>query len=104
MKRIKKGDEVIVITGKVENKGKRGIVQQVLGDRVVVGGINLVTKHVKPNPHMGRDGGVERKEAPLHISNVMLYDAESGKGSRVGFRFEEGKKVRFFKSSGKTIS
>lgn len=103
MKRIKKGDEVIVIAGKKENKGKRGIVEKVMDDRVVIGGVNLITKHVKPNPQLGREGGIERREAPIHISNVMLYDPENDKGSRVGFRFENGKKVRYLKSSGKTI-
>lgn len=99
MKRIKKGDEVIVIAGKKEDKGQRGIVQAVRGDRVVVEGINRVSKHVKPNPQLGIEGGIVQKEAALHISNVMLFNAVTGKGDRVGFRFEDGKKVRFFKSN-----
>lgn len=99
MKRIKKGDEVIVIAGKKEDKGQRGIVQAVRGDRVVVEGINRVSKHVKPNPQLGIEGGIVQKEAALHVSNVMLFNAATGKGDRVGFRFEDGKKVRFFKSN-----
>ena len=103
MKRIKKGDEVIVIAGKAENKGKRGKVLAVHGDRVLVEGLNLVVKHVKPNPQLGIEGGIVRKEATIHISNVMLFNPETGKGDRVGFKFEDGKKVRYFKSNGALV-
>ena len=104
MKRIQKGDEVIVIAGKAANKGQRGTVVAVHGDRVVVEGINLVCKHVKPNPQLGIEGGIVKKEASLHVSNVMLFNPETGKGERVGFRFEDGVKYRYFKSSGQNLS
>ncbi|KMQ80699.1 LSU ribosomal protein L24p (L26e) [Candidatus Burkholderia pumila] len=101
MNKIHKGDEVIVITGK--DKGKRGTVLAVAKDRVTVEGINLVKKHVKPNPMKGMTGGVEAKTMPLHISNVALVDA-NGKASRVGIKVEDGKKVRFLKSTGATLN
>jgi large subunit ribosomal protein L24 len=101
MNKIRKGDEVLVITGK--DKGKRGIVLSVGEERVTVEGINLVKKHVKPNPMKGATGGVEAKTMPLHISNVALVDA-NGKASRVGIKVENDKKVRFLKSTGATLS
>ncbi|SAL02298.1 50S ribosomal protein L24 [Caballeronia ptereochthonis] len=101
MNKIRKGDEVIVITGK--DKGKRGTVLAVADDRVTVEGINLVKKHVKPNPMKGTTGGVEAKSMSLHISNVALVDA-NGKASRVGIKVEDGKKVRFLKSTGATLN
>jgi large subunit ribosomal protein L24 len=101
MNKIRKGDEVIVITGK--DKGKRGTVLAVAEDRVTVEGINLVKKHVKPNPMKGTTGGVEAKSMPLHISNVALVDA-NGKPSRVGIKIEGDKKVRFLKSTGATLN
>jgi large subunit ribosomal protein L24 len=100
MNKIRKGDEVIVITGK--DKGKRGVVLVVSDDRVTVEGVNLVKKHVKPNPMKGTTGGVEAKTMPLHISNVALVDA-SGKASRVGIKVEDGKKVRFLKTTGAVL-
>ncbi|MBR1374984.1 MAG: 50S ribosomal protein L24 [Cardiobacteriaceae bacterium] len=103
MKRIKKGDEVIVIAGKADNKGKRGKVLAVHGDRVLVEGLNMVVKHIKPNPQLGIEGGIVRKEATIHISNVMLFNPATGKGDRVGFKFEDGKKVRYFKSNGALV-
>ncbi|MPV85759.1 50S ribosomal protein L24 [Ostreibacterium oceani] len=99
MNRIKKGDEVIIIAGK--NKGNTGTVESVKDDRVVITGQNLVTKHIKGNPMTGETGGLIKKEAAIHTSNVMLV--EDGKGVRVGFRDEAGKKVRFSKKSGATI-
>jgi len=101
MNKIRKGDEVIVIAGK--DKGKRGNVLVVDGDKVMVEGLNLVKKHVKPNPMRGTTGGVESKSMPLHISNVSLVDA-NGKPSRVGIKVEEDKKVRFLKTTGATLS
>lgn len=101
MKKIRTGDEVIVTTGK--DKGKRGNVLVIDGEYVTVEGLNLVKKHVKPNPMKGTTGGVESKSMPLHISNVSLVDA-NGKASRVGIKVEEGKKVRFLKTTGATIS
>jgi large subunit ribosomal protein L24 len=101
MKKVRKGDEIIVLTGK--NKGERGIVQIVQGDRVTVEGINLVKKHVKPNPAKGVAGGVISKVMPIHISNVALVDA-NGKASRVGIKIVDGKKVRFLKTTSAELS
>lgn len=98
MQRIRKGDQVVVIAGK--SKGQQGAVLSLLeNDRIVVDGVNLVKKHQKPNPNAGVQGGIIEKEAALHISNVMLLNPETGKGDRVGFREEDGKKVRYFKSN-----
>ncbi|VFP84185.1 50S ribosomal protein L24 [Candidatus Erwinia haradaeae] len=100
--KIKRKDEVIILTGK--DKGKRGKIQKVLlSGKVFVEGINLVTKHQKPVPSMHNSGGIMKKEAAIHISNVAIFNSETGKSDRVGFRFEEGQKVRFFKSNKKTI-
>jgi len=101
--KLKKGDEVEVLSGK--DRGKRGVIMRVLPDKnkVIVEGINLVKKHVKPNPMKGTTGGVEAKTMPLHISNVALVDA-NGKASRVGIKVEDGKKVRFLKSTGATLN
>lgn len=101
MKRIQKGDEVIVIAGK--SKGRQGKVLSVQGDKIVVEGVNVVSKHVKPNPQLGTEGGIEKREAPIHVSNVKIFNGATGKGDRVGFRFEDGVKVRFFKSNGAKV-
>jgi len=102
-RKIRRDDEIVVITGK--DKGKSGKVVKVLTDknRVIVEGVNLVKKHQKPNPQLGVPGGIIEKEAPIHVSNIAILNPETGKGDRVGFRFEEDKKVRFFKSNGETI-
>jgi len=102
MNKIKKGDEVIVITGK--DKGRRGKVARVIdGGKITVEGINLVKKHQKGNPQTGVSGGIVEKEMALDVSNVMLFNAATGKGDRVGFKFigegEARRKVRFFKSN-----
>ena len=97
MNRIKKGDQVIVITGK--DKGKKGDVVRVDGDRVFVSNINVVKRHTKPNPQAGQPGGVVEREASIHISNVMLFNPASGKGERVGIKvLEDGRKLRVFRS------
>jgi len=103
MNRIKKGDDVIVISGK--DKGKRGNVMRVLGNgRILVDGVNIVKKHVRPNPQANETGGIVEKEAALNISNISLYDAASGKASRVGIKvLEDGKKVRVYKTSGEMV-
>ena len=103
MKRIRKGDEVIVIAGKAEKKGQRGTVLKVANDYVVVDGINHVFKHVKPNRQLQTEGSIVKKEAPIHISNVMLFNPSTGKGDRVGFTIESGKKVRVYKSTGAQV-
>jgi len=100
--KIRREDEVIVLTGK--DKGKRGKVTRVLTTgKVVVEGINLVKKHQKPNPQLGVTGGVVEKEAPIQVSNVAIFNPVTGKADRVGFRFEDGKKVRFFKSNSELV-
>jgi large subunit ribosomal protein L24 len=102
MNRIRKGDEVVVITG--GDKGKRGVVATILkNDRIVVEGVNIRKKHVKANPAMGVEGGIIAKEATIHASNVALFNAETQKADRIGYKFVDGKKVRFFKSTGKVV-
>ena len=103
MRKIKKGDDVIVIAGK--DKGVRGTVLRVLDDdRVVVEGVNLVKRHTKPNPNVGATGGIIEKEMPLHISNVALYNPAANKGDRVGFKvLEDGRKVRYFRSNNEVV-
>jgi large subunit ribosomal protein L24 len=102
MNKIRKNDEVIVLTGK--DKGKRGVVQQwVDADRVVVAGINVAKKAVKPNPMTGTTGGIIDKVMPIHVSNVALFNAATGKADRVGFKIVDGTKVRVFKSNGEVV-
>ena len=102
MNRIRKGDQVIVIAG--SDKGKKGEVVRVAGDRVVVQNINIIKRHTKPNPQANVAGGIVEKEAPFHISNVMLLNSATGKGERIGFKvLENGRKVRVFRSSGEAI-
>jgi len=102
MSKIKQNDEVIVIAGK--DKGSIGTVTKVLESKVIVEGLNLAKKHVRPNPQAGVQGGIESKEMPLSISNVAIYNAETQKADRIGFRVNaEGVKERFFKSSGEAI-
>ena len=99
MKRIKKGDKVIIISGK--DKGSAGLVQSVDDERITVAGRKLVTKNVKPNPMTGETGGRIKKESSIHVSNVKL--AEDGKPVKVGFRAENNKKVRYSKKSNNVI-
>lgn len=103
MNKIRKGDEVIVLTGR--DKGKRGTVTlRVDDDHVVVDGINIVKKHVKPNPMKGTTGGIVDKAMPIHQSNVAIFNAASGKADRVGIKLgADGKRVRVFKSTGEEI-
>ncbi|MEQ3723198.1 50S ribosomal protein L24 [Alcanivorax sp.] len=102
MLKIKREDEIIVIAGK--DKGKRGAVQQVLDNgRLIVAGVNMVKKHVKANPNSGIQGGIVEQEAALNASNVAIWNPKTQKADRVGFRFEDGQKVRFFKSNGETL-
>lgn len=102
-RKIRKGDEVIVIAGK--NKGKRGTVLRVAsGEQVVVEGVNVVKRHTKPNPQRGISGGIVEREMPVQVSNVALYNPTSKKGDRVGIKFlEDGRKVRYFKSNGEVV-
>lgn len=102
MQRIKQGDDVIVLVGK--DKGRRGKVESVNDDRVIVDGINLVKKHAKGNPQMGDPGGIQEKELSIHISNVALFNPSSKKGERIGFRINDsGSKERFFRSDSSSV-
>lgn len=103
MNKIRKGDDVIVIAGR--DKGKTGTVLRVLPEgRVYVDNVNIVKKHVRPNPNKGETGGIIEKEAPLQISNIALVNPRTKKADRVGFKIlEDGRKVRFFKSDGEVV-
>lgn len=104
MQKIKKGDDVIVIAGK--DKGRRGTVVRVLrdNDKVVVENVNMIKKHVKPNPQRGESGGIQEKEAPLHISNIAHYNPATAKADRVGIKvLEDGRKARFYKSNNELV-
>jgi len=103
MKRIHKGDEVVVTTGR--SRGQRGHVLRVIGEeKLLVENVNMVKKHQKPNPGMNQAGGIIEKESPIHISNVAMYNPGTGKADRVSFKsLQDGKKVRIFKSTGEAI-
>ncbi len=103
MKRIRKGDQVVVIAGR--DKGRNGTVLRVLAnDRVVVEGINVVKRHQRPNPMKGQQGGIVQKEMSLHVSNLMLLNPATSRGDRVGFRtLDDGRKVRYFKSNNEVV-
>ena len=103
MSKIKKNDDVIIIAGK--DKGSRGSVLRVFEDKLLVGGINKVKKHQKPNPVKGLSGGIVEMEMPIHISNVAIYNAATKKADRIGTKLlEDGKKMRVYKSSGEVIA
>ncbi|AKC32483.1 50S ribosomal protein L24 [Candidatus Pantoea carbekii] len=100
--KIRLKDEVIVLTGK--DKGKRGKVKHIISSsKIIVEGVNLIKKHQKPIPNMNLPGGIIEKEAAIQISNVAIFNVSTGKTDRIGFRFESGKKVRFFKSNSEII-
>jgi len=103
MRKIKKGDNVVVIAGR--DKGKRGDVTRTIGlDKLVVSGVNQVKKHQKPNPMKNQPGGIVSKELPIHISNVAVWNPLTKKPDRIGFRtLQDGRKVRFFKSNGEQL-
>ena len=103
MKRLKTGDDVIVITGK--DKGKRGTISRIMPyDRVVIDNINIVKRHTKPNPNRGVAGGIVEKEMPIHRSNVALFNPATKKADRTGFRvLKDGRKVRYFKSNNEVV-
>lgn len=102
MNKIRKGDEVVVITGR--DKGRRGTVIKVLEEQVLVENINMVKRHTRPNPQKGIQGGILEKEAPLHLSNVQLWNPVAKKGDRVGIRtLADGRRVRFFKSNDEVV-
>lgn len=102
MLKIKRDDEVVVLAGK--DKGKRGKVRKVVdAERVIVSGINMIKKHTKPNPQAGVQGGIIEREAPIRVSNVAIFNPETSRADRVGFRVDDGKKVRIYKSSGAVV-
>ena len=102
MNRIRKGDQVLVIAGK--NKGQRGEVLRVAGERVFVSNVNLVKRHTKPNPQAQQAGGIVEREASIHLSNVQLFNPATNKGERVGTKtLEDGRKVRVFRSNGEVV-
>lgn len=102
MSKIRKNDEVIVLAGK--DKGKRGTVKQrVDADYIVVDGINVAKKATKPNPMTGATGGIVDKAMPIHVSNVALFNAATGKADRVGYKDVDGKKARVYKSNGEVV-
>ena len=100
MSKIRKGDDVVVLSGR--DKGKRGtVLQMVEKNRILVDNVNVIKKHVKPNPNRGETGGIIEKEAPIQISNVALFNPNTNKADRVGYKLlEDGRKVRVFKSDG----
>ena len=102
MKKIRKGDSVIVIAGR--DKGKTGEILQVLSnDRALVNGVNLVKKHTKPNPMLGTTGGIVEQEASIHVSNIAIYNSKTKKADKVAIQVEDGKKMRVFKSDASKI-
>ena len=103
MKRIRKGDEVVVLAGR--DKGKRGtVLRRVDAEHVVVEGVNRVKKHQRPNPMKGETGGIVDKDLPIHVSNVALFNPATKKGDRVGIKvLEGGRKVRVFKDNGEQV-
>ena len=103
MRKIKREDDVIVLTGK--DKGKRGKVVKVVDDnRLLVAGVNIIKKHQKPNPQRNEQGGIQEREAPIQVSNVAIFNGATSKADRIGFKIlEDGRKVRIYKSTGEMI-
>jgi large subunit ribosomal protein L24 len=103
MRKIRKGDNVVVIAGR--DRGKRGDVTRTVGsDRLVITGVNQVKRHTKPNPMRNQPGGIVTKELPIHLSNVAIWNPVTQKPDRIGFRtLQDGRKVRFFKSNGEVL-
>ena len=102
MRKIKKGDQVVVLAGK--DKGKQTTVLKVLGDRVVLENVNMVKKHAKANPGKGEPGGILDKEMPMHVSNVAIFNPTTGRADRVGIKtLEDGRKVRYYKAHAEVV-
>jgi large subunit ribosomal protein L24 len=102
MNKIRKGDEVVILTGR--DKKRRGtVLERVDADHVLVEGINMVKKHVRPNPMQGTTGGIIEQTMPIHISNVALFNPATGKGDRVGIKEVDGRNVRIYRSSGEPV-
>jgi large subunit ribosomal protein L24 len=104
MRKIKKGDNVVVIAGR--DKGKRGDVARYVDEsHVIVNGVNTVRRHTKPNPMKNQPGGIVSKEAPIHVSNVAIWNPVTQKPDRIGFKLmPDGRKLRFYKSNGEQIN
>jgi len=103
VRKIRKGDNVVVITGR--DKGKRGTVNAILGDRLLVSGVNQVKKNQRPNPMKNEQGGIVNKDMPIDVSNIAVWNPVTQKADRVGFRvLDDGRKVRFYKSNGEQIN
>ena len=102
MNRIRKGDQVIIIAG--ADKGKKGEVVRVAGDKVIVQNVNIIKRHTKPNPQANQPGGIVEREAAVHISNVQVFNPKTGKGERVGVKtLEDGRRIRVFRSSNEAV-
>ena len=102
MNKLKRDDEVIVITGK--DKGKRGTISQITGDRILVAGVNMVKRHTKPNPNAGQPGGIIEREAAIHVSNIAIFNPETNAADKIAIQIDEnGSKKRMFKSNGQVI-
>ncbi|HEX7387507.1 MAG TPA: 50S ribosomal protein L24 [Castellaniella sp.] len=102
MQNIRKGDEVIILSGR--DRSRRGTVLAMVGtDQVLVEGVNVVKKHTRGNPMAGTQGGIVDKTLPIHISNVALFNPETGKADRVGVKVVDGAKVRIFRSNGAVV-
>ena len=99
--KLREGDEVIVITGK--EKGKRGNIKSISGDKCLINELNLAKRHTRPNPQLGVTGGIVEKEMPIKLSNVMIWNNSTKKRDKVAFKIEKDKKIRIFRSSGKEI-
>ena len=97
MRKLQTDDEVIVIAGR--DKGRRSSITRILGDRAIVSGVNMVKKHIRPNPQTGESGGIKEMEAPIAISNIALVNPDNDKADRVAIRVVDGKRVRYFKST-----
>ncbi|MEK9771279.1 MAG: 50S ribosomal protein L24 [Nitrosomonadales bacterium] len=103
MNKIRKGDKVIISTGK--DRGKDGIVSQILSNgKVLIEGLNMVKKHVKPNPNAGIQGGIVSQEKPVDISNIAIFNSKTNKADKVVFKsLKDGKKIRIYKSNQEAI-
>ena len=99
--KLREGDEVIVVSGK--EKGKRGNIKTIVGEKCVINDLNLSKRHTRPNPQLGITGGIIEKEMPIHLSNVMIWNSATKKQDKVSFKDEKGKKTRIFRSTGKDI-
>lgn len=99
--KLREGDEVIVITGK--EKGKRGNIKSISGDKCLINELNLAKRHTRPNPQLGITGGIVEKEMPIKLSNVMIWNNSTKKRDKVAFKIEKDRKIRIFRSSGKEI-